>query len=313
MLTTVSPGGSAFNRTLLDKIVHDGSADVRGGSRSRRQDLHREVHRCDCANLMVMGLEERVGGLPTCGWQKHLLAWLAAFAAKDSRIRDLRPHGSASGAGTGVDRWSDLDLLITTEEPVVVTENLAQQISTRLSPVFASSRSGGPDRYTVRLVLSDLRRLDITAAVPSDRDGTLLRAGTAGDATDAMAELLNSFRFDAVLAAVKAAREDVLIGAHLTHQLAQHVLVAAMLLRDRDAGTNHHRFGGTTRWDAWTARLASAPTPYSRAGVTAAIRYYTDTLETLLTDWDPQPHCDNRPLLILLEAVDERDAGTTTS
>ena len=260
---------------------------------------------------MVMGLEKGVGGLPARGWQKELLGRLTVFAGKDSRIRDLCPHGSASGPGTGMDRWSDLDLLITTVEPVVVTEDLVRQVNTRLSPVFASNRSGGHGRYTVRLVLSDLRRLDITAAVPRGQDRPLLRTEPAGEATSAMAELLNGFRFDAVLAAVKAAREDVLIGAHLTHQLAQHVLVAAMLLRDRDAGTNHHRFGGTTRWDAWTARLASAPTPYSRAGVTAAIRYYTDTFENLLTDWDPQLRFDNRPLFVLLEAVEECDADTT--
>ncbi|MCF3131736.1 hypothetical protein [Streptomyces olivochromogenes] len=45
-----------------------------------------------------------------------------------------------------------------------------------------------------------------------------------------MNELINDCRFDAVMAAVKAAREDVLIGGHLTLQLARHVLVAALLL-----------------------------------------------------------------------------------
>ncbi|MFF4520436.1 hypothetical protein [Streptomyces bluensis] len=64
-----------------------------------------------------------------------------------------------------------------------------------------------------------------------------------------MTGLVTAFRFDAVLAAVRAARGDMLIGAHLTFQLARHILVIAMLIRDREAGTNHHRFGGT-RWDA---------------------------------------------------------------
>ena len=34
-----------------------------------------------------------------------------------------------------------------------------------------------------------------------------------------------------------------------------------MLLRDRDTGTTHHRFGGS-RWDTWASRLAVAPAPY---------------------------------------------------
>ena len=76
-----------------------------------------------------------------------------------------------------------------------------------------------------------------------------------------------------VLAAVNAARGDVLIGAHLTLQLARHVLEMAMLLRDRDAGTTPHRFGGS-RWDEWVFRLTEAHAPYTPAGITGTIRFY---------------------------------------
>ncbi|MDT9689486.1 hypothetical protein Q5762_14295 [Streptomyces sp. P9(2023)] len=101
-------------------------------------------------------------------------------------------------------------------------------------------------------------------------------------------------------------------GAHLTLQLARHVLVAAMLLRDRDTGTDHHRFGGS-RWDAWATRLTSAPAPYNRYGITAAIRYYTDALEEVLTDWDAELRSDNQPLVTLLDAVDEQPAARQTA
>jgi hypothetical protein len=119
-----------------------------------------------------------------------------------------------------------------------------------------------------------------------------------------VAELINDFRFDAVLAAVKAARSDVLIGAHLTLQLARHILVIAMLLRDRDAGTTHHRFGGS-RWDEWASRLAQVPAPYARAGITAAIRSYTMMLEEIVANWDSLPRLDNDPLHALLSAVEQ--------
>lgn len=122
---------------------------------------------------------------------------------------------------------------------------------------------------------------------------------------DAVAELVNDFRFDAVLAAVKAARGDVLIGAHLTLQLARHILVIAMLIRDRDAGTTHHRFGGS-RWDAWASRLAQVSAPYTRAGITAAIRSYTTMLEEIVANWNPLPRLDNSPLRALLNAVEIR-------
>jgi hypothetical protein len=158
-------------------------------------------------------------------------------------------HGSASGAASSVDRWSDLELMITATDPVTVAEDFARRIGRRLSPVFAASRSGNSSAYCMRLVLRDLRRIDITAvalAVDIQNPGS---AASSQNAADAVAELIGTFQFDAVLAAVKAARGDVLIGAHLTLQLARHVLVIAMLLRNRDAGTAHYRFGGS-RWDA---------------------------------------------------------------
>lgn len=228
---------------------------------------------------------------------------LSHFAAEDARIHSIRPHGSGADDGNDIDCWSDLDVQIVTPEPVSVTGAFAERIGSRLAPVFASSRGGDARRYTLRLVLIDLRRIDITATVPAGHTAAPPPGETAPGKGSPMDKLANDFRFDAVVAAIKAARDDMLIGGHLTLQLARHVLVAAMLLRDRDAGTTHHRFGGT-RWDAWAAALQAAPSPYTRRGIAAAIRYYTNALEELLTTWDPQARPDHRPLLSLLDAVD---------
>jgi hypothetical protein len=78
-----------------------------------------------------------------------------------------------------------------------------------------------------------------------------------------------------------------------------------MLLRDRDAGTTHHRFGGS-RWDAWADRLSQAPAPYTRSGITVAIRSYTTMLEEVVANWTPRPELDNSPLRTLLDAVDQQ-------
>lgn len=197
-----------------------------------------------------MAQDGTVSGYPGDGWQQRMLPVLAGLAAADTRIRDFQVHGSASGPGAPTDQWSDLDVLITAVDPVTAAEDLARQIGRCLSPVFAANRSGDSRRYCVRLVLRDLRRIDVTAiAAPGDgQDREPAERGQGQPPADAVAELIGNFRFDAVLAAVKAARGDVLIGAHLTLQLARHVLEMAMLLRDQDAGTTHHRFGGS-RWD----------------------------------------------------------------
>jgi hypothetical protein len=243
--------------------------------------------------------------LPSDGWQQRLLPVLAGLAREDTRISNLRAHGSASGKAAVLDRWSDLDVLVTATEPVEAAEGLAHRISDDVGPVFAASRSGSASGYCVRLVLIDLRRIDISAvsSEPADDTGQALEPGHHQEPGEAVAEIVADFRFEAVLAAVKAARDDVLIGAHLTLQLARHVLVIAMQLRDRDAGTGHHRHGGS-HWDQWAARLATAPAPYTQAGITAAIRFYLSVLDEILARWGPEARSDNSPLLGLLGAID---------
>jgi Streptomycin adenylyltransferase len=157
-------------------------------------------------------------GPPGDGWQQRTLPMLAGLAAEDARISCLRVHGSASGTAASADRWSDLDLMITTTEPAVEAEDFARQIGRRLSPVFAASRSGNSSSYCVRLVLRDVRRIDVTG-------------------------------------------------------------------------------------DAWASQLARAPAPYSRTGITAAIRSYTTMLTDIAANWDPPPQRDHSPPLELLDAV----------
>jgi hypothetical protein len=242
---------------------------------------------------------------PGDGWQQRTLPALARLAAQDARISDFRVHGSAGGAGAAIDRWSDLDVLITAAEPPKAAEDLAREIGRRLSPVYAADRGGDPSAYTVRLVLSDLRRIDITATAVAGGEQSPAAAAQNQSPPDPIAELIGTFKFDAVLAAVKAARHDVLIGAHLTLQLARHILVIAMLLRDRDADTAHHRYGGS-RWDAWASQLGEAPAPYTQSAITAAIRFYAIKLDEIVADWDPHVQLDNRPLLELLDAVEQQ-------
>jgi len=264
----------------------------------------KETLACAACHPDCMGLNS-LSRLPDSGWQERLLPVLAGLASEDAWVSDLRAHGSAGGTVAAADRWSDLDVLVTATEPIGAAESLARRIGDRVAPVFAASRSGSASGYCVRLVLADLRRIDISAvpAEPSDGTGQALEPGQHQEPSEAVAETLADFRFEAVLAAVKAARGDVLIGAHLTLQLARHVLVIAMLLRDRDAGTSHHRHGGS-RWDQWAARLAAAPAPYSRAGITAAIRFYASMLDEILACWDPEARLNSGPLLDLLSAVD---------
>jgi hypothetical protein len=247
-------------------------------------------------------MQESSGLMPPPGWQALLAAELAEHARSDPRVLEMRVHGSATGNADAIDAWSDLDLLITALDARVVAQDLADHIGTRHSPIFTSHRSDGPERCTLRLVLTDLRRIDITVASSTSRV-PLPAADADPELGQVLQELAEEFRFEAALAAVKAARGDMLIGAHLTLGLARHVLVAAMLVRDHDEHTTHHRYGGT-RHDVWAARLASAPAPHDQRSITAAIRHYTQVLGELLAERGITLPVDEQPLWTLLDAVD---------
>jgi hypothetical protein len=99
----------------------------------------------------------------------------------------------------------------------MASEDLAREIGRHLAPVYAADRSGDLSAYTVRLVLTDLRRIDISATTPAGVEQSPAAAQNQSP-PDPIPELIGTFKFDAVLAAVKAARHDVLISAHLTLQ-----------------------------------------------------------------------------------------------
>jgi len=63
---------------------------------------------------------------------------------------------------------------------------------------------------------------------------------------------------------------------------------------------------GGSRWDAWASHLAEAPAPYTQSAITAAIRFYATKLDEIVADWDPHLQLDNRPLLGLLDAVEQQ-------
>jgi hypothetical protein len=165
-----------------------------------------------------------VSGLGRCN---HLcVTW--QWDLRDELIRRLPESAAAQVLGSAanasqLDGWSDLDLHVDLTAVSGPVDLLAG------CQVWALSEDRSAEQQTLRIVLEDGRRLDLVV-----KGGVIRRPAQADD---------NDVRMMAALAAAKLGRGDHLIGLHLTLELIRSSLVQAMLLRDRDLGTNVHRFG----------------------------------------------------------------------
>lgn|GEM_PF-870466 len=268
-------------------------------------------------------------------------ATAAATLSALSRLLDPDPAVRAvvvAGSGADVaalDRWSDLDVVVVVSDAAVSRFFPETAWLLPLGRIYAVDRSSGPDRSVLRICFADLRRLDVLlvpeSALPAftaadgplqggarvvlDRTGRMaevLRQVTPGappapaDADVAFRRMEDEFRWAGVVAAAKVGRGDLLIGAHLALEMAQHCLVLGMLLRDRATGTRHHRFGGPMPAAALGLRL---PESLSGTGIVALMRSSVAAWTDLARRWDPEHHFDAGPLLALCDAACPGDAG----
>ena len=138
-----------------------------------------------------------------------------------------------------LDSWSDLDVRIALTAPIDIAV-------LGLDELWSWQDIHGESGQTLRLVLVDGRRIDLSVSSPADR------SATGSESTPANKPMIimptpasdNQLRFDAALAASRYGRGNQLIGLHLTLDILREALVVAMLLRDRAEGTDHHRVGG---------------------------------------------------------------------
>ena len=171
-------------------------------------------------------------------WRKGLLEQVVACAATFPGSVKIEPFGSSV---TGdVDEWSDLDVRLVVSGEAFPRVFPAEDWLGALGDIWAISQWFDETSATTRLVFRDGRRLDLRFEI---ENGAMPDISLAGEESP-LAGLDGEFRFVAVLAIAKLARNDLLIGAHLVLELERMVLVVAMLLRDRDLDTTTHRRGG---------------------------------------------------------------------
>jgi len=202
-----------------------------------------------------------------------LLADLSASLREEERVRALVLTGSLADDTAGVDEWSDVDLTaIVADDAIAGLFSCASWLE-RHGEVIGLGRHDSLEAKTLRVCFAPCRRADISLVpesvledhkgddnTPATRAHALLwskipqigphlsglfpRPAFGAIPTQDVATIVESFCVKASIAIANTVRNDLLIGLHLALDLARDCLVLQMHRRDRDKGTNIHRFGG---------------------------------------------------------------------
>jgi hypothetical protein len=96
---------------------------------------------------------------------------------------------------------------------------------------------------------------------------------------------VNAFWFEAQVVIHKAVRGDLLVASHVYLGLVRACIEMAMALRDRAAGTHHHRTGAPT--DATVlARIGAPPGAFTAIELVEAVAKVVAAFDDLASEWD---------------------------
>lgn len=256
-------------------------------------------------------------------WQQETIAQVTEILSADDAVRGVLLGGSC--AREDADVWSDIDLVVVVADGVMPRFFPAAGWLAPLGELFAVNAYAEVTYNILQVVFSDGRRIDIKLVdeaaladanpfAPDVRE-LLSRSPALEQALkqpaavpswsplspETFAELCSTFRFAAMRAITKAARNEQLVALHLSLDLARSCLLLAMHLRDRETGTNLHRDGA--RGNHYVTGLSSLSQPYTQNGILEMIAHSAAAFDDLAGQWsDDYPPC-RQSLLAMIEKV----------
>ncbi len=257
-------------------------------------------------------------------WHERLVGAIRAHLVADARVLGLAVVGSLAGDGALADEWSDLDLLVIAADTHWPYPPAHEWLG-RVAPLYGwetheTPAAGG---WVTRAYLADGHRVDVVLAAErvlhsGDRAiGWMLRSDvrvvfSRSAALDGLlgrpphppadglvpepdlATLAAGFRFRALLAVGRIVRSDLLMASDLAHRLAMDCCLAAMLLRDRQTGTDHHRRGRPD--EPYDSLLPAVPGSPTQATLLDAIEAISQAFWRLWSTLSGEEAGDDRPL-----------------
>lgn len=248
-------------------------------------------------------------------WHGATIEQLRALLEPDGDVRALVLFGSLCGPPEQIDWWSDVDVMLVVREGAGGRFFPSPAWLGALGNLYTWERSTYERSGALRVVFSDLRRIDVVVVeehVVADianwanhplrgpRRAIFSRSAAADDAVASVPgtppparpatptefeEMCRGFWFDAHIALKKAVRGDLLIAAHLALGLVRECMVLSMLLRDRETGMRYHHHGGAGN-DA-VAALSPAARPFTFDGIAGTIEHAARRFDALAGAWSP--------------------------
>lgn len=251
----------------------------------------------------------------TAGWQAETIQRFAAFFEAHEAAKALILVGSNTRAE--IDLLSDVDLICVIDDAQMEQFFPDTQWLAAFGDILGIEQSASPISCVTRVCFSDFHRIDLVFMpegtlkqpqnwpyTPAERQVLFSRSAIVETVLNSTTitqrkapvfdnqqfeRMSQQFWFKASLAATKVMRNDLLIGLHLALDLARDCLVLAMIFRDVEAGTNHHRYGGP--YNEIIEQLGLGVFRSTSQGILDLILQIALTFDSLALRWSPTYQC----------------------
>ena len=252
-------------------------------------------------------------------WHYILIEQLSELFKSDPDARAFVLTGSLASQEIEVDFWSDVDAKVVLADQSVDRYFQSLDWLQPFGQLVGVEKHDAPVTKTVRVCLEGFRRFDLVFIPESTLQGSPLQTTalfqfpckiiwsripnlensfssqesslTYQDiSNDELERISNDFWFMATVAITKVARNDLLIGTHLTLDLIRNCLVLKMIQRDQIKRTRIHRTGG---WgneliDAFNWENKVLPPLRILALITQSCTVFDDLASKLMNDYTPR-------------------------
>jgi hypothetical protein len=258
------------------------------------------------------------------GWQQKAIKRVKAVLEADEDVKGLVLIGSYTRDDIKTDIWSDVDIVVVVADQAVSKFYPATDWISPIGEPYCFNQSSTDDYSVTRAYQIDGSRLDFMIVSESSlkaigewEDNPLRYINTClFSRSPVLDEALgmsfppavlkpvppeqfdrtaNDFRFKGMLAVSKIGREELLVALHLSLDMIRDCLVLAMMLRDREAGSNHHRDG--SQGNHFIAKLQSTQQPYSAQGILNSIEQSALAFDRLAVQFRDGYEPRSEPLL----------------